>query len=87
MLTTIILATLFVAVTTIGVLSILKSTKKMIILKDNKGFEDYIVDTHKQEKIRGGILVGVGVVGLVMTGFMASKGSGGASSNFGFKFY
>jgi hypothetical protein len=44
-------------------------------------------DIKKQNVMVGGGLISVGVIGLVLTGFVASSSGSVASSNFGFRFY
>ena len=87
MITTIILAFLFLLVTIAGVLSLMKGMKKLSFLDTTKACKDYVKKTQDQEKVIGGSLIGVGVVGLVMTGFMATGSGGGTPPSFGFKFY
>lgn len=83
MISTIILAFLFLLVIAGGVLTLINGLKKLVFVGEAPDDVKKILNT---DKYVGASLIGVGVIGLAVTVFNANTG-GGASSGFGFKFY
>ena len=82
---TIILAFLFLLVIAGGAVTLQKGFVKASQIGSRNDPEVKVIQN--QNKWVGGALIGVGVIGLALTGYVGNKGNSGSSSNFGFKFY
>ena len=94
MFATVSLAILFILVIAGGVLTLLKGLKNPIAVHGEARCLKSLKDIQDQSKYVGGSLIGVGVLGLILIGYMAFSGhhfpdhhGGDTGANFGFKFY